>query len=72
MSKENTKKITCMRHDKCPVFAQVLKIGENAHLFGLGSPIGVRLVSGLGTVLRIRIWETFLDRSPAWSPTLAS
>lgn len=30
-----------------------------AHLFGLGSPIGVRLGSGLGTVFLIRICETF-------------
>lgn len=26
-----------------------------AYLFGLGSPIGVRFLSGLGTVLRMRI-----------------
>lgn len=47
-----------------------------AHLFGLGSPIGVRFLSGLGTVLRMRIWETLLDlwagcneEVDSWSPT---
>lgn len=32
---------------------------DTAHLFGLGSPIGVRLGFGLGTVFLIRICETF-------------
>lgn len=34
-----------------------------AHLFGLGSPIGVRLWSSLGTVFLIRICETFFGLS---------
>lgn len=37
------------------------KSQTRAHLFGLGSPIGVRFLSCLGIVLRMRIWETLLD-----------
>lgn len=42
------------------------------YLFGLGRPMGVRLLSGLGTVFRMRIWETLLERWHGWVPTLAS
>ena len=42
------------------------------YLFGLGKPMGVRLLSGLGTVFRMRIWDTLLERWHGWVPTLAS
>jgi hypothetical protein len=34
--------------------------------------MGVRLLSGLGTVFRMRIWDTLLERWPGGAPTVAS